>query len=285
MARQLHDRVMALVTDNSAISEVFAVTYRGKQGCVLAPTLFRLMFSAMLMDAYRDEHPGIRIAHRTGGHLHSCKSMQAPEQPSMITVYDLLFADDCALNTTIKVDMQRYMELLVASCLRRMLKLRWQDRIPDVEVLGRTDILSIRAMLKQLQLRWSDHLVRMEDTQLLKQLFYGDVVTGDRQPRGLKRPYTATLEGSLKRLKINPETWEDLAENRLVWKRNEKTDAGIYKANWVVPGKARRKARKSQVPRLLSSNHPPLPSCPAANAHSAHKSVLLDTFRPNAPSA
>ncbi|VDL96583.1 unnamed protein product [Schistocephalus solidus] len=36
-----------------------------KQGSVLAPTLFDPMFAAMLMDAYRDEQPGIRIAYRT----------------------------------------------------------------------------------------------------------------------------------------------------------------------------------------------------------------------------
>nr|VZI47713.1 unnamed protein product [Spirometra erinaceieuropaei] len=107
---------MARFIDNGAISEAFAVTNRVKQGCVLELTLFRLMFSAILMDAYRDECPGIRIAHRTGEHLHSCKSMQSPVRPSMITVCDLLFADDCALNTTTKVDMQRWMELLTARC-------------------------------------------------------------------------------------------------------------------------------------------------------------------------
>nr|VZI27907.1 unnamed protein product [Spirometra erinaceieuropaei] len=65
MVRQLHDGMMARVTDNGAVSEAFAVTNGVKQGCVLAPTLFSLMFSAMLVDAYRDERPGIRIAYRT----------------------------------------------------------------------------------------------------------------------------------------------------------------------------------------------------------------------------
>nr|VZI40076.1 unnamed protein product [Spirometra erinaceieuropaei] len=69
LERQLHDGMMARVTDNGAVSEAFAVTNGVKQGCVLAPTLFSLMFSAMLMDANRDEHPGIRIAYRTDGHL------------------------------------------------------------------------------------------------------------------------------------------------------------------------------------------------------------------------
>ncbi|VDM03015.1 unnamed protein product [Schistocephalus solidus] len=58
MGRQLHDGMTARVTDNGTVSEAFAVTNGVKQGCVLAPTLFSLMFSAMLMDAYRDEHPG-----------------------------------------------------------------------------------------------------------------------------------------------------------------------------------------------------------------------------------
>nr|VZI43081.1 unnamed protein product [Spirometra erinaceieuropaei] len=69
MVCHLHDGMMARVTNNGAVSEAFAVTNGVKQGCVLAPTLFSLMFSAMLMDAYRDERPGIRIAYRTDGHL------------------------------------------------------------------------------------------------------------------------------------------------------------------------------------------------------------------------
>ncbi|BHF85871.1 hypothetical protein SprV_1002904500 [Sparganum proliferum] len=55
MVRQLHDGMMVRVTDNGAVSEAFVVTDGVKHGCVLAPTLFSLMFSAMLMDAYRDE--------------------------------------------------------------------------------------------------------------------------------------------------------------------------------------------------------------------------------------
>nr|VZI34518.1 unnamed protein product [Spirometra erinaceieuropaei] len=63
--RQLHDDIMARVTDNGAVSEEFAVTNGVKRVCVLAPTLFSLMFSAMLMDAYRDERSGIRVTYRT----------------------------------------------------------------------------------------------------------------------------------------------------------------------------------------------------------------------------
>ncbi|BHF68036.1 hypothetical protein SprV_0301106600 [Sparganum proliferum] len=74
-ARQLHDGMMTRVADNEAVSVEFAVTNGVKQGCVLAPTLFSLMFSAMLMDAYRDKRPGIRIAHRTDGQLFNHQRM------------------------------------------------------------------------------------------------------------------------------------------------------------------------------------------------------------------
>uniref|UniRef100_A0A183TN45 Reverse transcriptase domain-containing protein n=1 Tax=Schistocephalus solidus TaxID=70667 RepID=A0A183TN45_SCHSO len=75
MVRQLHDGMTARVTDNRTVSEAFAVTNVVKQGCVLAPTLFSLMFSAMLMDAYLDEQPGIHIAYRTDGHILNSRRM------------------------------------------------------------------------------------------------------------------------------------------------------------------------------------------------------------------
>ncbi|VDL87320.1 unnamed protein product [Schistocephalus solidus] len=116
MVRQLHDGMMTRVTDNRTVSEAFTVTNVVKQGCVLAPTLFSLMFSAMLMDAYRDEQPGIRIAYRTDGHLLNSRRMQASTCVSRTSVHDLLFTDDCALNTVTEEDMQRSMDLFATGC-------------------------------------------------------------------------------------------------------------------------------------------------------------------------
>nr|VZI26971.1 unnamed protein product [Spirometra erinaceieuropaei] len=55
--------------DNGEVSGAFEVTNGVKRGCVLVPTLFSNIFSVILMDAYRDECPGIRLSHRTNGHL------------------------------------------------------------------------------------------------------------------------------------------------------------------------------------------------------------------------
>ncbi|BHF83399.1 hypothetical protein SprV_0902654100 [Sparganum proliferum] len=129
MVRQLHDGMMARVTDNGAVSEAFAVTNGVKQGCVLAPTLFSLMFSAMLMDAYRDERPGIHIAYRTDGQLLNQRRLQFQSHVSTTTVHELLFADDCALNTTSEEEMQRSMDLFSAACLNFGLVINTQKTV------------------------------------------------------------------------------------------------------------------------------------------------------------
>nr|VZI52184.1 unnamed protein product [Spirometra erinaceieuropaei] len=100
IVRQLHDGMMTRVTDNGAVSEAFAVTNGVTRGCILTPILFSLMFSAMMMDAYRDERPGIRIAYRTDGHLLNQRRMHFQSRVSTTTVHELPLADDCALNTT-----------------------------------------------------------------------------------------------------------------------------------------------------------------------------------------
>ncbi|VDL93871.1 unnamed protein product [Schistocephalus solidus] len=120
------------------------------------------------------------------------------------------------------------------SCFRRILKLSWQDRIPDTEVLERTGILSIYAQLKQLQLRWSGHLVRMDNGRLPKRLIYGD---------------------------IKPDSWEDLARNRSAWRRTLKTGAAIYEANRIATAKTERMARKSTAPMTNIANAQAFQKC------------------------
>nr|VZI48928.1 unnamed protein product [Spirometra erinaceieuropaei] len=108
-------------------------------------------------------------------------------------------------------------------------------------------MLSIYAILRQMQLRWSGHLVRMDDEQLPKRLFYGDVATGSRRQGGQIRRYKDTLKSSLKRLQSNPTNWEELALDRPTWRRAVKTAAAIYEANRIAGAKAKREACKSQL--------------------------------------
>ena len=52
--RQFDDGRMVKMMDNGEEADAFLVTNGVKQGCVLAPTLFSMVFSAMLVDTFRD---------------------------------------------------------------------------------------------------------------------------------------------------------------------------------------------------------------------------------------
>ena len=52
MVRQFHDGMLARVQNDGEFSDPFPVINGVKQGCVLAPNLFSMMFSAMLTDAF-----------------------------------------------------------------------------------------------------------------------------------------------------------------------------------------------------------------------------------------
>nr|VZI46931.1 unnamed protein product [Spirometra erinaceieuropaei] len=87
----------------------------------------------------------------------------------------------------------------------------------------------------------------MVDKRLPKRLFYGEVATGLRRQGGQIRRYKDTLKSSLKRLKIKPTNWEELALDGPIWKRTVKTCAAIYEANPIAAAKAISEARKSQL--------------------------------------
>ena len=52
MVQQFYDVMQARVRNDGEFSEPFEVTNGVKQCCVMTPTLFSMMFSAILMDAF-----------------------------------------------------------------------------------------------------------------------------------------------------------------------------------------------------------------------------------------
>ena len=69
MVRQLHVGMLARVLHDGDLSESFAVTNGAKQGCVLSPILFIMLFSAMLHCAFLDSQDDIHIRYHTDGKL------------------------------------------------------------------------------------------------------------------------------------------------------------------------------------------------------------------------
>ena len=322
MVRQFHDGMQARVQNDGEYSEPFPVTNGVKQGCVMAPTLFSMMFSAMLTDAFQDVDAGFPIRYRFDGKLLNLRRLQAKSKVQTDVVDKLLYADDLAENAkseekmqggvdrmskacdnfkltistkktevvhqpapgkpysepTITVNGQKLQvvdkftylgstlsravhiddevtartakasvafgrlrtnvwerngirldtklkvykavvlpTLLYAcetwtvyqrhakkinhfhlSCLRKLLKIRWQDKIPDTEVLKKAKMQSVHTLLKLAQLRWTGHVTRMPDERLPKKVLYGELQEGKRSQGGQKKRYKTPLKPRLR---------------------------------------------------------------------------------------
>ncbi|BHF67399.1 hypothetical protein SprV_0301042500 [Sparganum proliferum] len=75
---------------------------------------------------------------------------------------------------------------------------------------------------------------------------------------------------------------EELARDRLTWRRTVKTGAAIYEANRITAAKAKREARKPQLrPHPSAKNQPPQSDHNVSGSF-GHQSVLLDIFEPTA---
>ena len=83
------------------------------------------------------------------------------------------------------------------TCLRKILRIKWQDKIPDTEVLSRADLPSVHTLLVRAQTRWAGHVVRMSDERIPKQLLYGELSQGKRAHGGQKKRFKDTLKASL----------------------------------------------------------------------------------------
>ena len=103
-------------------------------------------------------------------------------------------------------------------CLRQICQISWDDKIKNSTILSQCNISGIEAFLIKAQLRWSGHLIRMNDNRIPKQLFYGQIIDA---PRNRGRPllrYKDKLKDNLKRLNIDPNNWEFLAADRNAWR-------------------------------------------------------------------
>ena len=96
MVRQYLDGMLTSVQNDGEFSDPFPVTNGIKQGCVLASTLFSMMFSAMLTDAFQDGDNDIPIRYRLDGKLFNLRRLQAKSKVQTEVLDEFLFADDMA---------------------------------------------------------------------------------------------------------------------------------------------------------------------------------------------
>ena len=361
---------MARVIDNGDISEPFLVTNGVKQGCVLAPTLFSLLFANMLSAALSQSSIGINIRYRTDGRFFDLRRLKANTKVHEALVRDFLFADDCALAAHSEEDLQHladcfstaakafgltislkktevmyqaapginkpepvikidgtqlknvedftylgscisshgtldkevshrlakasssfgrlwtrvwhergitkktkvavYRAVVLSSllygcetwtyyrrhikkldqfhlrCLRRILDISWEDHVTNQEVLRRSGLPGIETLIMHSQLRWTGHVMRMEDSRLPKQLFCSELARGTRRQGGQIKRYKDSLKQSIRACNIPVNGWEGLAADRMAWRRTIKSGVTAFEKQRLQQLDAKRLARKNR---------------------------------------
>src|SRR3989441_12395228 len=99
--------------------------------------------------------------------------------------------------------------------LRAILKIKWQDKISNIEVLERSRCSSIEAMIISAQLRWVGLVVRMADDRIPKQLLDGELAHGKRSHGRQKKRFKDTLKHNMIKCNIDPSSFKALAADSL----------------------------------------------------------------------
>lgn len=116
LIRSLHDGMMARVSHEGDESKSFPVRNGVKQGCVLAPTLFNIVFSFLLSYANLDEDDGVFLRCRTSGGLFNVRRFRALTMTVLWCVRELLFADDAAFVSHNAVSLQEMLNKFSEAC-------------------------------------------------------------------------------------------------------------------------------------------------------------------------
>ena len=131
----------------------------------------------------------------------------------------LLYA--CELWTP-KKEHLRQLERFHQKSLRRIARIKWFHKTTNVDVLSKCNITSIEAFLDTARLRWSGHVVRMDDSRIPKMLLYGRLANGQTR-RGNHATYINKLKSTLTSCQINYANFEVLVKDRTKWRMLSKT--------------------------------------------------------------
>lgn len=102
-------------------------------------------------------------------------------------------------------------------CLQRNLRIQWQDKVPNTEVLEHAGMRSMSAILSEKRLRLFSHVRRMGPGRIPTDLLYGELAEGSRLTGCPLLRYKDICKKDMKLSDINVGMWESHAEDHSTW--------------------------------------------------------------------
>ena len=91
--------------------------------------------------------------------------------------------------------------------LRRILGIKWQDKVTNVDVLSDSSMLSIHSLLMKRRLRWIGHVRRMDDGRIPKDIMFGELKEGKRKRGRPKLRYKDVVKRDLVKIAVDPKAF------------------------------------------------------------------------------
>ena len=116
MIESFHNDTKGTVPFNVSSSEPFEIRSGVKQGCVLAPTFFGIVFGLLLKHASDTKTEGIYLRTVSDSRLFNLARLRANTKVRKVLTRDMLFADDAAVATHTQEELQSLMDCFSQAC-------------------------------------------------------------------------------------------------------------------------------------------------------------------------
>ncbi|XP_063586343.1 uncharacterized protein LOC134763723 [Penaeus indicus] len=103
-------------------------------------------------------------------------------------------------------------------CLRRILSIRWHDKISNSKVLESAGIQQMQTLLRQKRLRWLGHVHRMDENRIPRALLYSELASGKRNVGRPRLRFVDVCKRDMKACGIDTNNWESHTRDRADWK-------------------------------------------------------------------
>ena len=153
---------------------------------------------------------------------------------------------------TLNAKQARRLERFHQKCLRSICRIKWYHKIPDFEILDRCQIFSLQSLLDRNKLRWTGHVIRMDESRTPKILLYGRVDKGASR-QGNHLTFLNSVKSLLREYEIDSSTLEEHVKNRSSWRSEvyHKTKKGHEDYIRAMKDWRRRKKAEANLARGL----------------------------------